>query len=191
MALVTTPGAANANSFATVAEFKTYRDARLPVNATAAAATDSEIEAALIMSARSMDDTFPWTGAATDPDVQALTWPRTGMLNRNGGAIAEDVNPQALKDAQCEWAYQLLAGNDTTSDDEASKKGISSVKAGSVAVTFQTKSVSTIEAADIQARLAGDPALFYLNAPAEVRRLLVPSWYIRTTIKQSFVFKSY
>lgn len=191
MPLIETPGAANANTYATLAEFKAYRDARLPASAAAVAATDAAIEAALIVAARALDASFDWTGAAVDA-VQALTWPRSGMLTRNGFAIATSGSAsitQPLKDAQCEWAYQLLAGVDTTSDNDAAKLGISSVKAGSVAVSFQSVNTSTEESVDILIRRLGSD-FNYLNAPGEVRRLLVPSWYNQPSIKRPFLFEA-
>ena len=189
MALVTTPGAANANSFATVEEFKTYRTNRLPSVAAVLTATDPQIEAALIVGARAMESTLDWTGTAVDA-VQAMTWPRNGMLTRNGFAIANTVNPQALKDAQSEWAYQLLAGTDFTADNDALKQGIASVKAGDVAVSFQDIDSASEEAVDMFIRRMGSE-FNYLSAPGEVRRLLVPSWFNQPSIARPFEFEAY
>lgn len=189
MALVTTPGASNANSFATVAEFKTYRDNRLPAVAAVSAATDPQIEAALIVAARDLGTYFQWTGTAVD-DVQALTWPRIGMLTRNGFAIPTSGSTSItidLKNAQCEWAFQLLAGANFTADDEAAKAGLSSVKAGSVALSFQSFDPSSVEAIDWYVRkLSSEFA--YIQAPGEVRRLLVPSWFEQPSVKRPIIF---
>lgn len=188
MALITTPGATNANSYATVDEFKAYRTNRLPASAAVLAAIDAAIEIALIVAARSLDANFDWTGAAVD-DVQALTWPRTGMLTRNGYSISSTTIPQALKDAQCELAYQLLAGVDLVSDSDASKQNVSSVKAGSVAVSFQTVDTSSEEAVDMFIRRLGSEFNYISNAvPGEVRRLLVPSWYNQPSIMRPILF---
>ena len=190
MALITTPGAANADSFATVAEFKVYRDSRFPQVAAVLAASDSVIEAALIVSARALGASFTWTGAAVDA-IQALTWPRSGMLTRNGFPIATSGAASItapLKDAQCEWAYQFLAGVDTTSDSDALRQGVSSVKAGSVAVSFQSIDTSNSEAMDALVRRFNSD-FDYLNAPGEVRRLLVPSWYKQPGFKRPALFK--
>lgn len=187
MAFVTTPGAANANSYASVAEFKTYRDSRLPAVAWAVAATDPEIEVALIMAARLQDALFDWTGTAAD-EVQALSWPRIGMLNRNGFAIASTVNPQALKDAQCEFALQLGNG-DRVSDDDAAKSNLSSVKAGSVAVSFQNVDTSSPEAVDMAIRRMGSEFNYISKTvPDAVRQLLVPSWFNQPSINRPILF---
>lgn len=192
MALDTTPGSATQDSFATVAEFKTYRTNRYPQVASVLAASDPAIEAALIVAGRGMDASFDWTGAPVD-NVQAMTWPRSSMLTRNGFAIptsgAGSIT-KPLKDAQCEWAYQLLAGVDTTSDNDAAKQGIASVKAGSVAVSFQNVDTSTEESVDMIIRRLGSE-FNYLNAPGEVRRLLVKSWYNQPSIKRPMLFEAF
>lgn len=192
MAIDTTPGGASANSYATVAEFKTYRTNRLPSVAGVLTASDAQIEAGLIVAARALDASFDWTGSAVD-STQALTWPRKGMLTRNGFAVptsgATSIRPE-LKDAQCEWAYQLLAGIDTTSDNDAAKQGISSVRAGDVAVAFQNVNTSTEESVDMIIRRLGSE-FNYLNAPGEVRRLLVPSWFSQPSIKRPALFEVY
>lgn len=192
MSLDTTPGSATQNSYATVAEFKTYRTNRYPQKAAALSASDASIEAALIAAGRALDESFDWTGTAVDA-TQAMTWPRSGMLTRNGFAIATSGSSsitQPLKDAQCEWAYQLLAGVDTTSDNDAAKQGIASVKAGSVAVSFQPVNTSTTESVDLAIRMK-QTEFNYLNAPGEVRRLLVGSWYNQPSAKRDLIFEAY
>lgn len=189
MALVTTPGAANANSYATEAEFTAYRSNRLPAVTSVLAATSPQIEAAMIVAARNLDSYFDWTGSAVD-DVQALTWPQSGQLTRNGFAIptsgASSIQPD-LKNAQCEWAYQLLAGASFVGDDEAAKANLSSIKAGSVALSFQSFDPSSVEAIDWYVRKLGSE-FAYIQAPGEVRRLLVPSWFEQPSVKRPIIF---
>ena len=189
MALIVTPGAVDANSYSTVAEFKTYRTNRLPEVAAVLAATDPQIEAALIVGARNLGAYFTWNGSAVDA-VQALAWPRIGMLTRNGFAIpttgAASIQID-LKDAQNEWAYQLLAGASFVGDDEAAKANLASVRAGSVALSFQSFDPSSIEAIDWYIRKLGSE-FQYIQAPGEVRRLLVPSWFEQPSVKRPIIF---
>lgn len=186
MALITTPGAADANSYASEAELDAYLAARVPA-ATLASGTSAQKEAALRAAARVLDASFVWTGTAVD-ETQALTWPREGMLTRNGFAIANTVNPIDLKNAQCELAAQMHATNLTT-DNEALKQGITSVRAGSVAVTFKEIDQSSTESADIEIRKL-DPALAWAarQIPDAVRLLLVPSWYTRESVQRPMIF---
>lgn len=189
--LVTTPGAADANSYASYVEYQAYAATRLPAIDDAASAIQGDAEAALIMAARSLDANFDWTGAPVD-DVQVLCWPRAGMASRTGFPVATTVNPQPLKNAQCELAYQLLGGADLISDNSAAINGVSSVKAGSVAVSFQSVNTATRESMDMIIRRMGS-AFNYVSVaiPGEVRRLLVPSWFKQHRILLPVIFDVY
>jgi hypothetical protein len=188
MAIDTTVGGASANSWASLAEFKTYRDYRLPASVAVSAATDSQIEAALIVACRNINANFAWTGVAVD-DVQALTWPRKGMQTRNGFTIPTTTNPKDLKDAQCEMAFQILDGANLVADDAAAKANVLGVKAGSVSVQFQQTNTSTSESVDmIMRRLTSEFAYLSNAMPGEVRRLLVPSWFDEPTIIRPIMF---
>lgn len=182
MALVATVGSASANSYATVDFADAYFEGRPNVTAWTGASDDTK-EAALLQAALLLDAMFAWTGSAVDA-VQALAWPRAGMLTRNGFSVATTVVPNEVKRAQCEYARVLIAG-DITADNDAAKQGISSVKAGSVAVTFQTKDKDTTEAV-----LAQQSQMFYLSksVPDVVRFLLVPSWYTEANLESPFIF---
>jgi hypothetical protein len=161
LTLVATPGSATANSYATVEEADTYHEGRL-FSSWADADPDVKISA-LVMAARLLDATpGAWTGAPTDA-VQALGWPRIGMLSRNGFALLETEIPVDLKNAQAEYADQLIASNITATND-AVAQGISRVKAGPVEVTFKEG-------------LTQETAMAAM-LPDAVRLLLVPSWLI-------------
>jgi len=186
MALDPTVGGANANTYATLAEFNDYAAVRVPQLAWFIAASDAEKEAALQAATRALDAYFIWLGTAVDA-TQALTWPRSGLVSRNGFAIATTAIPRDLKEAQCEFAMQLGSG-DRLSDNSAQKKGITSLKAGDVALSFaEAQGNSSYETADVTIRKAQSD-LAYLAAPDEVRRLLVPSWFKQGSVKRPFVF---
>lgn len=139
-----------ANSYETVAEAQAYFDGRLPL----AGWDNADSQAVLlVMGTRVLDalaqpfKTFmpgpvpyyrvrrQWTGAPATT-TQKLAWPRVGMLDHNGNVIASNVIPQALKDALSELAGQL--GNaDRTLDNDVIVQGLSSVKAGSVSLSFK------------------------------------------------------
>lgn len=148
-----TVAGASSNSYMTEAEANAYFDERLPLT-TPWVVSGANNARALIMATRVLDAmaqphvrfvrdsqnpyyyTSPyWTGAVATA-TQRLAWPRTGMFDRLGRAIAEDAIPYELKEAQAELAGQLLI-SDTTLDNAAAAQGISSVRAGSVSVTFR------------------------------------------------------
>lgn len=168
-----TVGGAGANSYLTVEEYLAYLETTYePAQEDANALDDGPT---LAMATRLINSIFAphrrlvrvkgeapyyivsptWTGLPAST-TQALAWPRTGMFDLNGNAIASTVIPQALKDATAELARQLKV-SDRTLDNDVSVQGITSVRAGSVAVTFKDM---------IDAKVI----------PDAVYNLLVPSW---------------
>jgi len=195
MALVATPGAADANAYPTLVEADAYNAERLD-NEEWDAADDPTKEAGIIMATR-LIDAMPqaWTGAAAVPGTQALSWPRTGMLSRTGAAIATNVIPQTLKDATSEFARQLIIDAARVDDNDVLNQRIASVKAGSVAVSFNKKELTEHGADYIRDNLTADPA-GRLMVPDLVRVMLVPSWLLPTLgqeaalNQQTLVFKA-
>jgi hypothetical protein len=189
MALDATPGGAAANSYCSLTEANAYHASRLFV-ASWTAATDAVKEAALQEACRLLDSSFDWTGGAASA-TQALCWPRVGMVSLNKFAIPTTTIPAQLKNAQAEFARQLIDG-DRTADNDAVKNELTSVKAGSVALSFRdTEGGSTVETKDGDIRRKG-PDFDYLAKwiPDAVRNLLVKSWYQQPVITQGLVFQS-
>lgn len=178
-----TPGASDANSYESLTEFTTYLGLRLrlPASITALLAADptEQLPKALIMATRGIDAiltryrrleilegkagmtrfyvTRPyWTGTPTTT-TQALAWPRTGMYDRNGNAIASTVIPQPLKDAVSEFAIIALT-SDLLADNQVVVQGLTGIKAGPIDLQFKDF---------IQTRAL----------PTAVQLSLVPSWF--------------
>lgn len=167
-----TAGGANANSYLTVAEFLAYLETAYELTENPNVLDDAPL---LGLATRTLNSIYSgkrrlirpkgeaayylitpsWTGSPATT-TQALPWPRIGMFDRNGNAIASNVIPQALKDATAELARQFKVG-DRTLDSDVSIQGITSVRAGSVSVSFK----DMIETQTI---------------PSAVFDLLVPSW---------------
>jgi len=180
--LIATPGAANANSYPTVAEAQAYYDTRIPGTVHDAWDNADDQSVLLINATRLLDKLLQpdvkqlfyqngmayyrihpaWTGAAATT-VQRLAWPRIGMFDQNNNAIATNVIPQDLKDAVSEFAGQLGIA-DRTLDNEVLNQGVKSIKAGSVAMSFDTAGL----------------AVTYV-IPDAVYNLLVASWYTNET----------
>lgn len=103
-----TAGAATSNSYATVAEADAYLAVRGDTSTWTAlnnAAKESKLQwAALYL------DTLTFTGTK-ETQAQALAWPRYGVTDRDGYTVSGI--PAALKNAQAEMAFQLIA-NDWT-----------------------------------------------------------------------------
>lgn len=175
--IIATPGAADANSFITLAEFAYYHERRLPLDppviTTGDTAARNVIMATRILSAMVVPKrtlrwdrngkpyhytSRTWTGTVTT-STQALAWPRTGMYDRFGRELADDTIPVDLKDATSELAGQLGSLADRTLDNDVSAQGITRIKAGSVELEFKELIESQV-------------------LPEAVLSLLVPSWLI-------------
>jgi hypothetical protein len=166
MALIATPGAANANSFETLEEFNTYLSERL-FTGTASGASDADKERALIMSTRLIGRWFIWNGAVWT-QTQSLPFPRLGLVNANGQPIPEGVIPQELKDAESELAIVLLNAGTTDPTQASETANISKLKASSIEITFK----------DVKDTLSGKLMI-------DTVTMLIPlSWYTLTIVDE-------
>lgn len=135
LVLVATAGAANANSYATAVQGDSYHEGRL-FSTTWTGASTATKEAALVWATRILDRRIIWHGWPKYT-TQALQHPRTGLLTNNGVAYLPDTTiAQEIIDATAEFARQLIA-EDRTLDYDIEAKGITSLRAGSVALTFK------------------------------------------------------
>ena len=132
MALIVTPGASNANSYATLIEADAYHDTRLH-NAEWTAAGDATKEAALIWATRELDANFCWYGRKATEE-QSLDWPRYGMYDKDGYSIDSDIVPDQVKNAEAELAFMLIKDDRTTAADP--ECGVKSAKIDTLSVEF-------------------------------------------------------
>lgn len=124
MALVTTPGAANADSYVTLAEFNTYCD----LTGRGVSGADNEVEVLLRKALAYLENQYRgrWVGYRAT-EAQSLAWPRLGtggdrfryagdsfavygIIDEDGFQIATDTVPVQIKNAQCEAAILINAG---------------------------------------------------------------------------------
>lgn len=107
-------GMANAESYASVAEFKTYCSGR---GLSFADYGDDDIEAALRKATTWLDAKYrdQYQGTWT-VSTQALEWPRSGVLYRRTAVEAYSV-PAKLKNALCEAAWRELTVSGGLSPD--------------------------------------------------------------------------
>lgn len=147
-----TVGGANANSFETLAEATAYYETRTAVDGwdngdqTVLLIMATRVLCAMVRPLRSLVQPMngqpayyvtraAWTGTPAT-STQKLAWPRIGMYDANGNEIPSTVIPQDLKDAQSELAGALGTA-DSTLDNDVLVQGITSIRAGSVALTFK------------------------------------------------------
>jgi hypothetical protein len=188
LTLITTPGAVDANSFATIAEYKDYWGSRL-FNDAQLAATDDKITQALVWAARLFKTYFVWNGAPISSD-QALPFPRSGLSTLNGRTLAADEIPSEMKEAQSEWAGQLMLTN-LTATNSILQKGITAIKAGPVAINYKTGG-STVDMANVDV-FKQQPDLAYLSnaVPDAVRNLIPGPWYQHGTLAAPILLEAH
>jgi hypothetical protein len=136
--LVTTPGAANANSYCSLTEAADYHAAHPYGDAwTDADSGDDGRSKALATATRLLDEWMEWGGSAWQA-TQKLAWPRYGFLARHNTAQLVDWTtiPDFVKNATAEFARQLLA-EDRTADSDVETQGLSSLQVGSVQLSFR------------------------------------------------------
>lgn len=106
-----------------------------------------------------------WTGEIAT-STQALSWGRIGMLDRYGRAIPDGEIPWDLKVAQAEVAGQLYT--DRSLDSDIVVQGITKIKAGPIELGFRD---------DI------DLSTSYV-IPQAVFDIIPPSWYTEERIEE-------
>lgn len=174
-AIDATIGGVNSNSFATLAEVSQYFDDRLPLSPSWVASGDAAAQS-MFMATRGLEQfgqsikllvpasggiaayyrvARHWTGSPASA-TQRLSWPRIGMFTSSGQPIDPATIPEELKQAEAEFAGQLLK-TDVTLNNDVIVQGLTSVKAGSVALTFKDQ-------------------IFKQVIPDAVLDLLVPGW---------------
>lgn len=102
--IVTTIGGATSNSYLTNTEADQYFEDRL--DSSDWGSNEDDQNRALLMAAIRLNQE-EWTGSKADSD-QALQWPRFSTTDRDGFAIASNVIPISVKNAQAELALLML-----------------------------------------------------------------------------------
>jgi len=133
---------AGANSYVTVAELTTYADER---GVTISAAEEED----LLIEAMDYLESLDYIGYRYTED-QALEWPRADAVKYKIYWYEVDEIPQDLKDAQCEIALAIDAGNGPLDNlDRKTKRK----KVGDIEVEYAAGSNSDVVVRKINAKL--------------------------------------
>jgi hypothetical protein len=110
MALVVEDGTglATAESYASVAQLKTYCD---NLGLSYSGKTDEQLEQYLRAATRYIEDEFRWATGCKRTSDQALFWPASGACDRYGYAIDTDVVPTVVIQATCQAAFEAFSGD--------------------------------------------------------------------------------
>lgn len=98
------------------------------------AKTTPEKEKLLAWATRLLDTKATWYGTKTY-ETSGLRWPRTGVTDRDGVALADDEIPQRLKEATAEMARALVEVDRTT---ERSQDALKALKVDVVELEFDS-----------------------------------------------------
>lgn len=113
---------ANANTYATVAEFETYWLSR---NKDISGQSTEAKEAALILGWEYTDSRFEYQGSRLNGRTQTTEFPRQYLYDCEGNAI--DGIPYEIKNAQMEYAKRELDGV-TLQDDTTQEGNLTKIK---------------------------------------------------------------
>lgn len=130
-------GAANANSYVTVAEADSYFGDAFGKSLWAPASSDQR-SALVITASRTLDQYIEWAGQKAT-EYQAMEWPRSGVYDRFGKMYDDDVVPTTVKYATFELAYYILENGGLSFSNQT----IDTVKVGSIEVDFTPRSVDS------------------------------------------------
>jgi len=125
--IVATPGASDANSYATYDEAVAYFETRLDVDAWTDASSGTR-RAALVLSTSILDKSYSWVGLKVTK-AQALRWPRYSVTDQDDFSVSYTTIPDFLIEATAEFALMLLA-DDRLKDPDT--QGFSQMKVGSL-----------------------------------------------------------
>lgn len=132
MALLSTIGTSDAESYVTVAEYHDYILKNYGIDITDG--TLAKDEANLRRATSILDASWSWKGHPVK-ETQSREFPRDITQAINHRIVPNTTIPTAIKDAQCELAYAIKGGLDVTPKIEGGTIRSESVGAGSARVS--------------------------------------------------------
>jgi hypothetical protein len=125
---------AGANAYVIVAEANAYFDARY---ITTWVGSELQKQAYIIRATQYLDATYTFKGQIVSSE-QTLRWPRVGVTDRDGRALAGNIVPIMVKHAACELALVSIS-TDLVPIVQPEDR-VASVRAGSAGVVFEAGS---------------------------------------------------
>ena len=126
-------GLAAANAYASREHVAEYADIDPHHGPLWLALGDEQQERGIVYATRFLDDRVDWSGKRVFPE-SGTRWPRSGVFDRDGNAIAPTIIPRQLRDAVAAFAMFLVV--DDATRDSASNI-LQRVKADVVEVEFK------------------------------------------------------
>lgn len=134
MALTATAGAADADSFVTLAAFKAYCAAK---GYSLSGKNDTtDLEPAIRRGTTYVGQSFAWKGLKTNGRDQSLAWPRYGVTDAEGLDVPSDVIPSEIESATCEAAFYELGNPNGLFPSVALSERVKSERVGPLSVEY-------------------------------------------------------
>lgn len=138
MPIDATVGGTSSNSYVTLQEADDYYINRS--HFTGWLALDEDVKSSLLVTASlQLDWYIKWKGTKAT-ETQSMEWPRTGVVDKNVFDVSDAIIPVSVKQAVFELALSSVK-SDRTADNPLA--GISSIKAGSLAVKAEDPSFTS------------------------------------------------
>ena len=119
------------NTYRDLSEVNAYFEDRIHAS-TWFTKEDVEKEQAILIALNQLDLSYEFKGTPTVA-TQLLSWPRDGVLTRNGDEISNIVVPTLVKDAQCELAFQWVIADQMMPDGASFTKDDANFTKGGIA----------------------------------------------------------
>ncbi len=104
-----------ANTYLTLAEAETFFESYF-FKTVWDDASDSDKNIALVNAARILDDQFTWNGQRSNPDTQAMQWPRAKVTEGDRNVATNEI-PEEIQRAQAILAQEILWATAFTTRD--------------------------------------------------------------------------
>lgn len=124
----------NYEAYADQATADTFLAADLRLNPIWIALSEDDKGRALVTATRVLDRQ-EWKGEETNPGVQPLAWPRTGVTDADGNPVDDSTIPQQIIDGSI-FLAAFIAEDPTLGEAEDTGTNVEEVQAGSARVKF-------------------------------------------------------
>lgn len=139
MALITTPGASDADAFVSLDACNTFCVARGLTAWTGSTESPSDDrEAAIRRATAFLSTAFAWKGYKTLGREQSLSWPRVGATDGEGNWIADDVIPVEVVQACCFIAAAEVANPGVMAPNVDLTQRVKSESVGPISTEYQS-----------------------------------------------------
>ncbi|MFN3858117.1 MAG: DnaT-like ssDNA-binding protein [Caulobacter sp.] len=143
MALVVTPGAADADAFVSLEDCADYCEARgLTAWTDEPDSPATAKEAAIRRATAYLSTAFAWKGTKTSGRSQALAWPRTDVEDAEGEIVPDDEIPTEIVQACCEVAVLELTTPGYTAPNVVLTDRVKAERVGPLSVEYATAPMS-------------------------------------------------